>query len=236
LPAWPAGRAAVPGPAMKVLVIGASRGIGLELVRQYRADGADVSASARDDAGLARLAALGAAALRLDVADAASASGLARAIDGAAFDVAIVNAGVYGPRSAGLDTPTEADFDQVMHTNVLGAMRVLPQVAEALAQDARLAVVSSRMGSIGARGSPSGWLYRASKAALNSVLKDCSLALQGRARCVALHPGWVRTDMGGAGADIDVADSAAGIRRTLAALRPADNGGFFNFDGSPIPW
>jgi NAD(P)-dependent dehydrogenase (short-subunit alcohol dehydrogenase family) len=123
-----------------------------------------------------------------------------------------------------------------MHTNVLGAMRVLPQVADALAPGARLAVISSKMGSIGARSASSGWLYRASKAALNSVLKDASLVLAGRAICVALHPGWVRTDMGGSGADLAVADSVAGIRRTLAGLAPAHNGGFYNFDGTAIPW
>jgi NAD(P)-dependent dehydrogenase (short-subunit alcohol dehydrogenase family) len=221
---------------VKVLVIGASRGIGSELVRQYLADGAQVTATARDDDGLQRLRDAGATALRLDVADAAGASGLAWQIDGTAFDVAIVNAGVYGPRHAGLDAPTEAEFDTVMHTNVLGAMRVLPQLADALAPGARLAVISSKMGSIGLRASASGWLYRASKAALNSVLKDASIVLAGRAVCVSFHPGWVRTDMGGAGADLDVADSAAGIRRTLASLKPADNGGFFNFDGTPLAW
>ncbi len=219
-----------------VLIIGASRGIGLELVRQYLAAGSRVTASARDAEALQRLTALGATALALDLADTASAAGLAWQIDGAAFDVVILNAGVFGPRSAGLQPPTQAEFDAVMHVNVLGAMRVLPQLAEALAPGARLAVISSRMGSIGARASNSGWLYRASKAALNSVLKDTSLLLAGRATCVALHPGWVRTDMGGAGADIDVATSAADIRRTLAALTAADNGGFFNHDGQPIPW
>ena len=69
-----------------------------------------------------------------------------------------------------------------------------------------------------------------------TVLKDASPVLAGRAVCVAFHPGWVRTDMGGAGADIEVADSAAGIRRTLASLTPADNGGFFNVDGTPLAW
>jgi NAD(P)-dependent dehydrogenase (short-subunit alcohol dehydrogenase family) len=195
-----------------------------------------VVGSVRDDAGAQRLAALGARAVRVDVADAASAAGLGRQIEGERFDVAIVNAGVYGARLAAMQVPSDADFDLVMHTNVLGAMRVLPQVAEALAPGARLAVVSSRMGSIGARTANSGWVYRASKAALNSVLKDVSIALAGRAVCVALHPGWVRTDMGGAGADLDVADSAAGIRRTLARLTDADHGGFFMFDGAPIPW
>jgi NAD(P)-dependent dehydrogenase (short-subunit alcohol dehydrogenase family) len=222
--------------ASSVLVIGASRGIGLELVRQYRADGAAVVATARDDAGLARLQALGAKALRLDVANAASASGLAWQIDGEAFDTVVVNAGVYGPEISALTPPTEADFNAVMHTNVLGPMRVLPQIAESLAPGARLGVVSSRMGSMGLRASPSGWLYRASKAAVNSVLKDASLVLAGRALCVALHPGWVRTDMGGAGADLDVADSARDLRRTLAALTPAQHGQFLNHDGQPLAW
>ena len=221
---------------MNVLIIGASRGIGLELASQYRADGDAVTATARDDAGLARLQALGATAIRLDLLDTASASGLAWAVDGGAFDVVFFNAGVYGPRSKGLDTPTAQEFDHVMHTNVLGAMRVLPQLADALAPGARLGVISSGMGGISGRSSPAGWLYRASKAALNSVLKDASLVLADQAICAAFHPGWVRTDMGGAGADLDVAESAAGLRRTLAALTPADNGGFFNFDGQAIAW
>ena len=115
-------------------------------------------------------------------------------------------------------------------------MRVLPQVVDALAPGARLAVISSSMGSLGLRVSNAGWLYRASKAALNSVLKDASLTLAGKAICVALHPGWVRTDMGGSDADIDVATSAADMRRTLAALTPADNGCFLNHDGRPLAW
>jgi NAD(P)-dependent dehydrogenase (short-subunit alcohol dehydrogenase family) len=221
---------------MRVLIVGGSRGIGLECVRQYREAGAAVTATARDEAGLARIAALGARALRLDVADPAGATALARPIDGEVFDTVLLVAGAYGPRTAGLDTPTQADFDAVMHTNVLGVMRVLPQVVDALAANARLGVISSRMGSIGLRGGTAGWLYRASKAAANSVLKDASLALAGRAICVALHPGWVQTDMGGAGADIDVRTSVRDLRRTLAALTAADNGGFFNHDGQPLIW
>jgi NAD(P)-dependent dehydrogenase (short-subunit alcohol dehydrogenase family) len=219
-----------------VLIIGASRGIGLELARQYRAEGAAVTATARDDAGLERLRALGATALRLDVTDAASASGLAWQVDGARFDVAIINAGVSGTRTTGLQPPDEAEFDLVMHTNVLGPMRMLAQMADALAPAARVAVLSSRMGSIGLRAAPNSWLYRASKAAVNSVLKDASLALAGQAVCVAFHPGWVRTDMGGTNADIDVTESVTGIRRVVAGLTEADNGSFFNFDGQPLAW
>ena len=219
----------------QVLIIGASRGIGLEFVRQYREAGAVVVATARKDEDLTRLRELGATALKLDVLDAASCSGLAWQIDGHAFDVAVVNAGV-NVRSSGLFTPTEADFDKVMRTNVLGPMRVIPQIAEALAPGARLAVLSSRMGSIGARASHSDWLYRASKSAVNSVLKDTSLALAGRAICVSFHPGWVRTDMGGAGADIDAATSVAGMRSVLASAKAEHNGSYFNYDGQPIPW
>jgi NAD(P)-dependent dehydrogenase (short-subunit alcohol dehydrogenase family) len=221
---------------MQILVVGASRGIGLELVAQYRAAGAQVTGTARDAAGLQRLIERGATALTLDVAGAADASVLAWPPDRTAFDVVVVNAGVYGPRTEGLQTPTQDDFDAVMHTNVLGAMRVLPQLVDVLAPGAKLAVISSRMGSMGLRASPSGWLYRASKAALNSVLKDASLVLAGKAICVALHPGWVRTDMGGGEADLDVAAAVSDIRRTLAGLRPADNGGFLNHDGQPLAW
>lgn len=218
------------------LVIGASRGLGLEFVRQYRAAGMQVVATARSDAGLAAITALGATALKLDVLDTASASGLAWQIDGQQFDEVVLNAGIYGPRSSGLESPTAEEFDAVMHTNVLGAMRVLPQLVDALAPNARIGIVSSRMGSISLRTSASGWLYRASKAAVNSVLKDASLVLAGKAICVSLHPGWVRTDMGGASADIDAQTSVAGMRAVLAGLTDADNGSFFDYDGQALTW
>lgn len=221
---------------MNVLVIGASRGLGLEFVRQYRAAGARITATARDEAALERLREHGARALKLDVANAASVSGLAWLIDGERFDVAVINAGVFGSRTEGLQTPTEAEFDLVMHTNVLGPMRLLPQIAEALAPDARVALLSSRMGSIALRSNAASWLYRASKAALNSVMKDAALTLAGRATVLSFHPGWVRTDMGGAGADIDASTSVAGMRTVLASVKPADSGSFFNYDGQRLDW
>ena len=221
---------------MKVFIVGASRGIGLEFVRQYRAEQAQVTATARDEASLAALRELGATAIALDVASAESVARLAWQVDGAAFDVVLLCAGVYGPKTSGLEPPTEAEFDAVMHTNVLGAMRVIPQLTEALAPGAKLAVVSSRMGSIGSRGSPSGWLYRASKAALNSVLVDASLVLSGKAICVTLHPGWVRTDMGGASADLSPAQSVADLRKLIHGLTRKDHGRFLDHDGTAIAW
>jgi NAD(P)-dependent dehydrogenase (short-subunit alcohol dehydrogenase family) len=217
------------------LIVGASRGIGAEFVRQYRADGWQVTATARDEAGLAALRTLGATAIALDVASAESVSRLAWQLDGARFDVIVNVAGVL-LRTPGMEPPTDAEFDATMLANVLGPMRVLPPLVDTLAPGAKLALLSSRMGSIGERAATSSWLYRASKAAANSVLKDLSLAWAGRAVCVAFHPGWVQTDMGGAGADLTVERSVADMRRVIAGLGPADNGRFLNHDGTPIAW
>ena len=218
------------------LIIGASRGIGRELARQYLADGWRVIATARKPDDCASLAAMGAEPHQLDVTNTDAIAAIGWKLDDERIDVAVLNAGLYGPRHDGF--PTEADFDAVMHTNVLAAMRLLPIIAPLVASTrGKLAVISSRMGSISMRDSAGGTLYRASKAALNSVLADTALTFgpQG-ATCVAFHPGWVRTDMGGDGADLAVEDSVAGLRATLASLSAADNGRFLNYDGQPIAW
>ena len=218
------------------LIIGAARGIGHEMARQYLADGWRVIATARSGEQCAALSAIGAQALLLDVTSADSIAAFGTQLAGEQLDVALLVPGLYGPRHD--DVPTEAEFDAVMHTNVLAAMRLLPLLGPLVAAArGTLAVLSSKMGSIGARTATNGSLYRASKAALNSVLVDASIALgpQG-ATCVAFHPGWVRTDMGGAGADLPVEDSVAGLRATLARLSAVDNGSFLNVDGTPIPW
>jgi len=220
------------------LVIGASRGLGLEMVRQYRADGWDVLATARDAQGESAISAMGAIPIRADATAADAADRITAGVGGRSLDVAIYNAGLSGPRTQGLEPPTGGEFDAVMHVNVHAPMRILPAVLPAVARaKGRIGVLSSRMGSMGVRTGPSSWLYRASKAAVNSVLKDVSLvaAAQG-VTCVAFHPGWVKTDMGGAGADIDAATSVAGMRKVLAGLKPGQNGAFLGYDGAEIPW
>lgn len=219
-----------------VLIIGASRGIGQQLARQYLQQGWSVIATARKPEDCAALSELGAQAHQFDVTDVEACAGLGWKLDDERLDVAILNAGVYGPRTEGF--PTQADFDNVMHTNVLAAMRLLPIIAPLLvASKGRLAVLSSRMGSLSEREASGGSLYRASKAALNSVLIDTALQFgpQG-VSCIAFHPGWVRTDMGGAGADLDPADSAAGIRNTIATAQHGARAQYLNYDGKTIGW
>ncbi|MET3130340.1 NAD(P)-dependent dehydrogenase (short-subunit alcohol dehydrogenase family) [Oxalobacteraceae bacterium GrIS 1.11] len=217
-----------------VLIIGASRGIGHELARQYLQDGWRVIATARRPDACAALEQLGAHSHQLDVTDLDACAGLAGKLTGAELDVAILNAGVYGPRHDGV--PLQSDFDEVMHTNVLAAMHLLPLIAPLVgAARGKLAVISSHMGSLSERGNPSGSLYRASKAALNSVLIDTSLRF-GNATCVAFHPGWVRTEMGGQGADLTPEESASGLRATLAGLAPSDRAAYLNYDGKPMGW
>lgn len=218
------------------LIIGASRGIGYEFARQYREAGWRVIATARTEAALAALRALGCEPLPLDVNNLNDCAGLGWLLDDEKIELAVLNAGVFGPRTAALASPQEDDFNAVMHTNVLAAMRLLPIVLP-LVENAggKLAVISSQMGAISMRTNADGWLYRASKAALNSVLKDISLSAK-KASCVAFHPGWVQTEMGGAGAQLSAEESVAAMRATLADLTLSDNGKFLNYTGELIAW
>lgn len=228
------------------LILGASRGIGLETVKQYRAEGWRVIATVRSQEAAQALQALGAETHVLDLTDSAAAAGLAWKLDGEALDVAIYVAGIYGPRTQRAEPVSRADFDAVMHTNVWAPMGVLPAVlpmVEAGHHGAGgadepggvLAVISSRMGSIGDMEGNCGWLYRASKAAANAVLHALSFDAE-QATCLTFHPGWVQTDMGGASAAITPEVSVAGIRRVIASATRADNGAFRNYDGSVIEW
>ena len=212
-----------------VRVIGASRGIGLELVRQYREAGHRVIATVRDDAGRARVQALGAQALTVDVANPASVSGLAWQLDGEKISLALYVAGLWDANGA-RTPPNREQFDRVMHTNVLGAMQALPQVAPLLDDESGVfAFLSSQMSLISETDSDA-WLYRVSKAALNMVVAAAQPAWP-RATLVALDPGWTQTDMGGSAATLTVEQSVQGLVHTLASVTPADRGGLLHHDG-----
>lgn len=221
-----------------VLVIGASRGIGLEFVRQYTADGARVIATHRSPEAGAALRALGAKPTALDLLDEGAVAEFGEQMAREKIDIAIINAGVAGPRGSTVRAPGGLDFDAVMHTNVRAPMQLIPALAPALvASRGKLAVVSSRMGSISLMSNTSSWLYRTSKAAVNAALRVASLELGAQGVvCIAFHPGWVRTEMGGAGADIDTATSVAGMRRILASANDSSNGKFINYNGEQLSW
>jgi NAD(P)-dependent dehydrogenase (short-subunit alcohol dehydrogenase family) len=221
------------------LIVGASRGIGLEFTRQYLKAGWIVYATFRTEDDRIRLRDLGAHTLRLDVQSTDDIAGIAWQLDGERLDVAVVNAGVYGPRTSTIrHPPGDEQFDTVMHTNVLAAMRLVPMLAPLL-MPARgtLAFVSSRMGSITEAGASYGMLYRVSKAAVNMVAKlsHVEFGPQG-VRVLSLHSGWVRTDMGGPNADVDVADSVAGMRRVIAEREGFPGGGFVDWRGQALGW
>lgn len=218
-----------------VLVIGASRGIGLEFVRQYREAGERVIATARDDQGLERLRALGAEPLRLDVGQPTSVSALSWQLDGEKLDVALYVAGVID-RASAASPPTQPTFDRVMHTNVMGAMQVIPQVLPLVEEAGGVfGALSSAMSQIGSVPGSNSWLYRVSKAALNMAVSSARFDYP-KARLVALDPGWVQTDMGGPNATLTPAQSVAGLRTVIDGLTPAMTGRFFNHDGAELPW
>ncbi|MCS6997370.1 MAG: SDR family NAD(P)-dependent oxidoreductase [Casimicrobiaceae bacterium] len=220
-----------------ILIAGANRGLGLEFARQYAADGEHVIATCRRPAEATELRRLGVRIETLDTSSQSSIRALAERLSGQSVDVLICNAGVYGPRSEALaDLPTE-DFDLVMRTNVLGPLRLALAFAEAVAR-ARgvMAFLSSRMGSISDMSATSGIAYRASKAALNAVVKAASIELGRRGvRVLALHPGWVRTDMGGPQATLSPQESVAGMKQVIGKAS-ALHGGFYDYTGAAIPW
>ena len=216
-----------------ILIIGASRGLGLEFARQYVKAGDRVLATARGAAGRERLQALGVEnVLTVDVANPASVSGLAWQLDGEKIDTALYVAGVMD-RGNALSPPTQEQFDRVMHTNVLGAMQALVQVAPLVeAAQGRFAFISSMLGRIGGVESSHTWLYRVSKAALNMAIASARHDYP-QATLVALSPGWVQTDMGGGQAPLTAPESVAAMRAALARLTPAHSGQFLLRDGSP---
>ena len=215
-----------------ILILGASRGLGRALTEAYLGQGHRVIATVRKAEDMAAVQALGAKVLQIDLANPASVSGLAWQLDGECIDLALYVAGVWDGHSAGVP-PTQQQFDAVMHSNVLGFMQALPQIAP-MVQEAGgvIAAFSSEM-SLLATADESAWLYRVSKAALNMAVASASQQWPG-VTLVALDPGWTQTEMGGPNAPVTLAQSAAGLMAVLEKVRPEDSGCLLRYDGERI--
>ncbi len=223
-----------------ILITGANRGIGLEFCRSYAADGWQVHACCRHPEKAKALKNLDGDITRhrLDVTDGLRVAGLSRELAGEPIDLLLNNAGIYGPR-VGFGETDYDDWAEVLKINTIAPLRMAERFVDQVAASERkiIASVSSLMGSIGRNEGGGKYIYRSSKAALNMVAKSLSVDLAPRGITVAVfHPGWVQTDMGGAEADVTTAESVAGMRKTLDRLTAADSGGFFNYDGTEIPW
>lgn len=221
-----------------VLVTGASRGIGLGLARAFAGRGWDVLACARDPSALPAIE--GSIERQpLDVTEPASIAALAAALAGRPLDLLINNAGIFGQREARMGALDWTLFANTLATNTLGPVRVTEALLPNLRAGRRrtIVTVSSVMGSI-ARTEAGGALpYRTSKAAVNMAMRSIARELAPEGFTVVLvHPGWVRTDMGGPGAAIDVATSVRGLVALIERLGPAESGRFFDYTGAELPW
>jgi NAD(P)-dependent dehydrogenase (short-subunit alcohol dehydrogenase family) len=225
------------------LITGANRGIGLEHARQLLSRGWTVTAAVRDPDGARDLKALdpGDGRLRIeayDAADIAAAAGLKSRVEGP-LDILFANAGVMGPKDQGFGEAAGEGFMDTLRTNALAPLALAEAFADQVAQSQMkvIALQSSRMGSIADNGSGGRYAYRASKAALNAVGKSLSVDLKERGIVVLiLHPGWVRTDMGGPNGNLTVRECVDGQLDLIARANPEMNGRFFHVSGEDLPW
>ena len=215
-----------------VLITGANRGLGLEFVRQYKEDGWDIVATARETS--AELDSLGVRVERLDMSDLDSVSSFGERLD--SLDVMIANAGTYGPKSPRSGEDGQ-DWLQTFAVNTVApyllAQSVLPLVGRT---NGKLVAITSKMGSIDDNGSGGFVAYRSSKSALNSAWRSLAVDNRGKAICAVLHPGWVQTRLGGSSAPLTPEQSIAAMRKVIHGLGPDHSGRFFNYDGTEIPW
>jgi len=223
-----------------VLMTGANRGLGLEFARSYATDGWRVHACCRHPEKAKALKAVEGDLVvhKLDVTDGLRVAGLARELADDAIDVLLNNAGVYGPRSGFGETDFD-DWLDVLKINTIAPLRMAERFVEHVARSERKLIVSisSGLGSIAMNDAGGDYPYRASKAALNMVVKGLSADLAARGIiAVALSPGWVQTDMGGSSAELTPEESVAGMRAVIDGLTPADSGRFLNYQGEDRPW
>lgn len=225
-----------------VFITGANRGIGLSLTELYLQQGAQVHATSRN---LADSKALHALASRystlvlheLDVTDYQRVAQLASELP--AIDLLINNAGYYGPKGYGFGNTDIEEWRQVFEINTIAPLKLVESFYPLLQQGKtkKIACISSKVGSMTENTSGGGYIYRSSKAALNSVVKSLSNDLTDEGFTVlALHPGWVRTEMGGPNALIDTQTSADGLAKVIEQSTQENSGQFINYDGTELPW
>ena len=222
-----------------ILIVGASRGIGLGLAEAFAKDGWRVIATVRDKSKADALTRLGdkVRVETVDMADAELVQALRRTLDDETLDVLLVNAGVGGPR-AGPRTVSDADFNALMITNSLAPVRVADIFADRVKpQTGVVGLMTSQLGSVTNAHQGGTDLYRASKAALNAMTRAFEARHKDKGWAVlSLHPGWVRTDMGGANAAIDVETSTTGLKRVIERAEKDRQSGFFDYKGDTLPW
>lgn len=228
-----------------VLITGANRGIGLEHARRYAERGARVWATARAPEEAEDLNALALAhrgnveLLAYDAADPGAAKAIKDRLGEAPLDLLFANAGAMGGRRQSFgDVDTDAVLD-LIQVNALAPLKLAEALADNVAASERKAMAfqTSLMGSIGDNGSGGAYAYRLSKAALNMVGRSVAHDLRARGViAVLLHPGWVRTRMGGPSGRISVEECVAGQQQLLDSLTASQSGRFFNFDGRELPW
>jgi NAD(P)-dependent dehydrogenase (short-subunit alcohol dehydrogenase family) len=242
----PASAAAAPSvaasPRRTVLVTGANRGIGLEFSRQYRAAGWQVIATAREPEAAKDLKALGEGVriAQLDVTRPESVAALAASLGKEPIDLLINNAGQgVGFEVRPLTELKIDEFERVMQVNALGPVRVTQALLPNLraGKGKTIVGISSVLGSIAANREGGFYGYRESKAALDMFMRGLAAELKREGFiCIALIPGWVKTDMGGPDAPLTPEQSVTGMRKVLDNLKAGDSGKFWSYDGTNIPW
>lgn len=224
-----------------VVITGANRGLGLEFCRQYLEKDYRVIATCRDKnkaESLNRLDCQQLTIAQLDILDQQSVSELGQSVSEKSIDLLINNAGVYGGSSQHLDGLELQQWLTTVQVNAMSPMfltrTLLPQLKRS--SDPKVAFLTSKMGSMGDNGSGGSYIYRSSKAALNACIKSFSVDYANAIKTVALHPGWVRTDMGGPNGLIEVEESVSGLIQVIDQLDFVNSGRFLDYQGKTIPW
>jgi NAD(P)-dependent dehydrogenase (short-subunit alcohol dehydrogenase family) len=222
-----------------VLITGAARGLGLEFTRQYAAKGWKIHACVRKPEGLKGMKG-DIHPHRLEVTDYAAVKTLAAELSGEAIDVLICNAGVggHGGDDQSLGSIDPAIWRQIFEINTLAPLMMAEAFVEhvACSTERKMIAITSILGSI-ASNNGGRYTYRASKSALNMEWSCLARDLAPRGiTCVALHPGWVQTDMGGSMAPLTIDQSVPPMVKTIAALKPSDSGRYIQYDGKELAW